>query len=529
MKVYDDGRSLHDRLLAGVNKLADNVGSTLGPKGRNVILRNKEGSTVITKDGATVARFVDLEDPIANAGAQIVKQVSDETNNSAGDGTTTSTVLARAMLVEAQKYLAAGVSPVEMKRGMDSAVKQIIDLVQQRARPVQNSEDIERVATISANGDKGIGTLISKAVDQAGHDGSIQVVDAKSMETSLEVVEGFRFDSGYFAKAFVTDEKRHAVKLDSPIFFVTDYPVNAIQDFKPVLELAYRTGKPFILVTEECEGEPLATMIMNHMRQTIKCCAVKAPSYGEERRGIISDLALSVGATFFSRESGKKMEDVKLEDFGSAKSIEVLKNFTTIVDGDGDWEEIDKRMEGLKEEIRQTTDMHDCERLQRRVARLASGVAIIKIGGTTEIEATEKRHRIEDALEAVKSAQELGIVPGGGATLLRCEDVDVVVENEEQEIGVKIVTSALASPIRQMAENSGKSGDLIIAMVKDAWRRATIDVEVCGYDFASGEIEDFEKVGIFDPAKVTITALVNANSAVSTLLTSGHAIVEVER
>ena len=520
MKVYDDGRSLHDRLLAGVNKLADNVGSTLGPKGRNVILRDVEGKTLITKDGVTVARFVDLEDPIENAGAQIIKQVSDSTNISAGDGTTTSTVLARAMFTEAQKYLAAGISPVEMKRGMDRAVEEIVAAIKDKSRPVQNSEDIERVAIISANGDKGIGTLISKAVDQAGHEGAIQVVDAKSMETSLEVVEGFRFDSGYFAKSFVTDEKRNAVKFDNPIFFVTDYPVNTIQDFKPVLELAYRAGRPFVLVSEECEGEPLATMIMNHLRQTIKCCAVKAPSYGEERRGILSDLALSVGATFYSRESGKKMEDVKLEDFGSAKSIEVLKNFTTIVDGDGDWKEIDKRIEGLKEEIRQTEDMRACERLQGRATRLASGVAIIKIGGTTEVEATEKRHRIEDALEAVRSAQEMGIVFGGGITLLSCCEDEVEVENEEQAVGVRIVKKALEAPIRQMAFNAGVSPDITIHAVKTA-------EEKIGWDFSKGELADFEEAGIFDPAKVTSAALVNANSAVSTLITSGHAIVEV--
>ena len=520
MKVYDDGRSLHDRLLAGVNKLADNVGSTLGPKGRNVILRDGKGTVVITKDGVTVAKCVDLEDPIENVGAQIIKQVSDETNNSAGDGTTTSTVLARTMLVEAQKYLAAGISPVEMKRGMDKTVEEIVALVKNKARPVKSSEDIERVATISANGDKGIGTLIAKAVDQAGHDGAIQVVDAKSMETSLEVLEGFRFGSGYFAKAFVTDEKRNAVKFDSPMFFVTDYPINAIQEFKPVLELAYRTGRPFVLVAEECEGEPLATMIMNHLRQTIKCCAVKAPSYGEERRGILSDLALSVGATFYSRESGKKLEDVKLSDFGSAKTIEVLKTFTTIVDGEGDWEQIEKRMEGLKEEVRQTEDISECEILQKRVTRLASGVAVIKIGGSTEVEAIEKKHRIEDALEAVKSAQEMGIVLGGGITLASCKDVKVEVENDEQEIGVKIVKKSLEAPIRQMAINAGESPDITVKAVSTA-------EDGCGWDFHKGEIVDFEETGIFDPAKVTVAALVNANSAVSTLMTSGHAIVEV--
>ena len=316
----------------------------MGPKGRNVILQKKGGQPIITKDGVTVAKFVDFEDPVENIGAQIIKQVSEETNNAAGDGTTTSTVLARAMLNEAQKYLAAGVSPVEIKRGMDKATDAIISEVKSASRPVKNTEDIERIATISANNDTTIGKLIASAVDAAGHDGSIKIVDGKSAETTLDCVEGFRFDAGYYAKAFVNDERKNLIKHDNPMFFITDQPVNAIQEFKPVLELAYRTGRPFVVVAEECEGEPLATMIMNHVRQTIKCCAVKAPRYGTERRNILADLALSVGATFYSRESGKKFEDVKLSDFGEAKSIEVGKNYTVIVDGKSDYEEIEKKI-----------------------------------------------------------------------------------------------------------------------------------------------------------------------------------------
>lgn len=519
MKVYDNGRSLHDRILSGVNKLADNVGSTLGPKGRNVILQKKGGQPIITKDGVTVAKFVDFEDPVENIGAQIIKQVSEETNNAAGDGTTTSTVLARAMLNEAQKYLAAGVSPVEIKRGMDKATDAIISEVKSASRPVKNTEDIERIATISANNDTTIGKLIASAVDAAGHDGSIKIVDGKSAETTLDCVEGFRFDAGYYAKAFVNDERKNLIKHDNPMFFITDQPVNAIQEFKPVLELAYRTGRPFVVVAEECEGEPLATMIMNHVRQTIKCCAVKAPRYGTERRNILADLALSVGATFYSRESGKKFEDVKLSDFGEAKSIEVGKNYTVIVDGKSDYEEIEKKIESLKSEIKQTDEMSECQKLQERITRLASGVAIISVGGSTEVEAVERRHRIEDAIEAVKSAQEMGIVVGGGVTLLNCEEVEVEVDNEDQEIGVKIVKLALSSPIKQMAENAGESPDLVVESVRGA--------EGWGYDFAQGELADLEEAGIFDPAKVTIKALINANSAVSTMVTSGHCIVEV--
>lgn len=520
MKIYEGGRTLHDKLLAGVDKLANNVGATLGPKGRNLILQDTTGKVVITKDGVTVANFVDLEDPIENLGAQIIKQASQETNSAAGDGTTTSTVLARAMLKESQKHLAAGVSPVEIKRGMDKAVKTIVESIKEKSRPVNSTHDIEMVATISANGDKGIGKLISKAVEEAGHDGAIQIVDAKSMDTSLEVVEGFRFDSGYFARAFVNDERRNAVKFESPLFLVTDYPINTIHNFKPALELAYRSGKPFVLVAEECEGEPLATMIMNHRRETIKCCAVKAPSYGEERRQILADLAASVGATFFSRESGKELEDITLEDFGSAESIEVLKNFTTIVGGNGDWEVIDSRMEGLKEEIRQTDDIHECEVIQRRISRLASGVAIIKIGGSTEVEAIERRHRIEDALEAVKSAQELGVVLGGGITLASCAGALVDVENDEQLVGVNIVKQALTAPIRQMAINAGERPDVVLYIIEE-------HDYTMGYDFSCGEMLDFEEAGIFDPAKVTITALINAASAVSTMITSGNAVVEV--
>ena len=519
MKVYDNGRSLHDRILSGVNKLADNVGSTLGPKGRNVILQQKGKRPIITKDGVTVARFVDFEDPVENIGAQIIKQVSEETNNSAGDGTTTSTVLARAMLNEAQKYLAAGVSPVEMKRGMDKATNTIVGKVKEQSRPVRNAGDIERIATISANNDITIGKLIASAVDAAGHDGSLQVIDGKSSETSLDCVEGFRFDAGYFAKAFVTDEKKNLVKFEKPMFFVTDQPVNAIQEFKPVLELAYRAGRPFVVVAEECEGEPLATMIMNHVRQTIKCCAVKAPRYGAERRNILSDLALSVGATFYSRESGKKFEDVKLTDFGEAQSIEVGKNYTVVVDGKSDYEKIEERVESLKSEIKQTDNITECQKIQERITRLASGVAIISVGGSTEVEAVERRYRIEDAIEAVKSAQEMGIVVGGGVTLLNCENIEVDVDNDEQEIGAKIVKCAMSSPIRQMAENAGESPDIVVDMVRNSGGQ--------GYDFARGQLTDLEEVGIFDPTKVTIKALINANSAVSTMVTSGHCIVEV--
>ena len=521
-KHFDSHSSLHEKILDGVNILADNVGSTLGPRGRNVILADKSGaSPIVTKDGVTVAKFIEFEDPIKNAAAQILKQAASQTNAYAGDGTTTSTVLARAILDEAQKYLVAGVSPTELKRGMDSAVKEINLKLKDMSDEVTSLEQVEYIATISANGDKSVGKLISMAVDNAGDDGAITIEDGKSMETTLDIVEGFRFDSGYLAGAFVTNERRRALVYEDSLLLVTDQKIDRVDEILPILELVAREGSPLVIVSEEVEGQALAALIMNTVRGTMKVAAVRAPRYGTERREILKDLCASVGATFISRESGVKLSEVKFEHFGKCKKIESLKNFTTILGGVGSIDAVEERIILLKEELKQSDDVKESERIQERISRLASGIAIIRVGAPTEVEAVEKKHRVEDALEAVNSAQEEGILPGGGVALIRAAaEVEVDVENDEQQLGVDIIKRAVEAPLRQMAKNAGESADLIVANIKNS-------EEGMGWDFASGQLVKMYEAGIIDPAKVTKTALLNAASVSSTLITTNHAIVQV--
>ncbi len=520
-KKYASASELQEKINQGINKLADNVAATLGPKGRNVILAKLGANPVITKDGVTVANFVDLEDPFENAGAQLLKQVASETNNLAGDGTTTSIVLAREIYSKSQKYLMAGSSPVELKRGMDKAVLEIVKQINSLSRPIESKEDIEHVATISANGDESIGKLIAMAADQAGHDGSITVEEAKSFDTSLDIIEGFRFNSGYFAQAFVTNERRNAVEYENVLVLVTDYKIDAVQEILPVLELVARESVPFVIVAEQVEGQALAALIMNTVRGSMKVAAIKAPSYGQERRDIMSDLCLSVGATFISRESGKKLNEVVLSDLGLCKKIEILKNGTTFVGGNADWEKIDSKIESLKSEIKQTEKMEDCRGLQQRITRLNSGVAVIKVGAATEVEMIEKKHRIEDALEAVRSAQSEGIVPGGGVALLNCQEFQIKADNEDQKLGASVIRSALEAPLRQMAINADQSTDLIIHQIKNTG----LDHNY-GWDFKTNEIVNMLESGIVDPAKVTRVALQNATSVASILITTNNAIVE---
>jgi len=522
LKRYQNGKKLQTQILDGVNKLADIVGSTLGPKGRNVLLHKKGINPVITKDGVTVAKFIDFEDPFENAGAQLLKQAASQTANAAGDGTTTSTILTRAILVGAQKYISAGVSPVELKRGMDKALKSIVDRLESMSRPIESQEDIEHIATISANNDQSIGKLISMAVEQAGHDGSVSVEDGKSFETTLDVTEGFHFDSGYFANAFVTNQRRGSIEYEDPYVLVTDHKIDKVQDILPILELMAREARPLIIVAEEVEGQALAALIMNTVRGTMKVAAVKAPRYGIERREILNDLALSLGATFVSRESGKKLSEVKLIDFGKCTKVDVLKYNTTFVGGNADWEKVDENIEDLKGQIKTNDNMQDCQRMQERITRLASGVAIIKVGAATEVEMIEKKHRIEDALEAIKSAQEEGILPGGGIALARAaENLEVEVDNEDQQLGVEILKKASLEPIKQLAINAGESSDIIIHRIQNE----SVD-DNSGYNFKDGEIVDMFEAGILDPTKVTRSALTNAVSVASILLTTNHAIVE---
>jgi len=520
-KHYNSGAPLSDKILNGVNILADNVASTLGPKGRNVILQEAGGNPVITKDGVTVAKFVTLEDPFENAAAEVIKQAAAQTNSMAGDGTTTATVLAREILRESQRYITSGVSPVELKRGMDSAVTSIVETLKEMSQNISSVEDVSNIATISANNDKTIGELIATAVDKAGKNGAITIEEARSLETSLDLVEGFRFDAGYAATAFINDERRGVVKYtESPLLLVTDHKVDSVEQILPILEVVARESRPFVIVAEEIEGQALAALIMNAMRGTMKIAAVKAPRYGEERRGILKDLAVSVGATFVSRESLLKLNEVKLEHLGIAKSIEITKNETTIMGGKGAVDEIEERINNLKTELGDTESMHECERIQERITRLASGIAIIRVGASTEVEMIEKKHRIEDALEAVRSAREEGVVPGGGVALIRAMGkTNFEVDNEDQAIGVDIVRKAVFGPLRQMALNCGESPDIVQTIVTNL-------EENQGFDFRNQTSCDLVESGIIDPVKVTRCALQNAVSAAGTLITTNYAIIK---
>ncbi len=520
-RAYDSQRELQQKIMNGVNTLADNVASTLGPRGRNVLLQESGQTPFITKDGVTVAHFVALDDPFENAAAQIIKQAAIQTNTDAGDGTTTATVLARAILREAQRYIATGVSPIELQRGIEIGVRKITESLKEMSQPVANTEDIAHIATISANNDSTIGELIALAVDRVGQDGSITIEESRSLETSLDITEGFRFNGGYCASAFVTDERRSMLHYEEPLILVTDYKVSTVESILPLLELVAREGRPLIIVAEEIEGQALAAMIMNAMRGTLKIAGIKAPEYGEERRNTLSDLALSIGATFVTRESGIKLPEVKLHHLGSANSIECTKYSTTIIGGTADFEEVETRIESLKESVKRTDSLQEAESFQSRIVRLASGVGVIRVGGATEVDMTEKKHRIEDALEAVRSAQEEGIVTGGGTALLRATTTlnFSELDNSDQALGIAIVKEACKEPIRQMALNAGASPDLVLQQV-------TAAEGTQGWDFRHGELIDLYESGVIDPVKVTRTALQNAASCAGTLITTNFGIIQ---
>ncbi len=519
---FESRNELNAKVLKGVNTLADNVAATLGPKGRNVILQEKGKDPFITKDGVTVSAFVHCDDEFENAAAQIIKQATSQTNLMAGDGTTTATVLAREILVGAQRYITAGSSPIELKRGIDKAVEHVVLRLQQGAQHIETLADVENIASISANNDRVVGKLVATAVDKAGKDGSITIEESKTVNTSLDIVEGFRLEAGFAAAAFVTDERRGAVHHVSPLLLVTDNRIDSVEQILPALEIVSRDGRPLIIVAEEIEGQALAALIMNTVRGTMKIAAIKAPFYGDRRRNILADLALSTGAEFISADSSVRLRDIKLAHFGQCRSIDVTKTSTTVIGGAGNPDNIDKKIDLLKTLIAQTDDLRECDKIQERIIKLASGVAVIKVGASTEVEMIEKKHRIEDALEAVKSAQQEGVVPGGGVALLRAAEVlqDIDTENQDQQYGVDIVYSALPAPLRQMALNAGLSPDLIEAEIKNA-------SENSGYNFRDFLVVDMLEEGIIDPVKVTRTALQNAASAAGTLITTSHAIVEV--
>jgi chaperonin GroEL len=526
MNDFEKGQALSKKLLDGINKLADPVASTLGAKGRNVLLACKGcgDDPIVTKDGVTVANAINLEDAFEDMGAQIAKQAAKATHESAGDGTTTATVLTRAMFKNAQKYIASGASPVEVKRGMDKATQAIVSRLVSLSQPISSAEDIEHIARISANNDKAIGKLIATAIDQAGKDGSVLIEEAGSLKTSLELIEGFRFKSGYLSSSFVTNERNNTVEYQDPYILVTDEKIEFVDQIIGCLEQVARDNRPLLIISTECENQALAALIMNAIKGTMKVCAVKAPEYGEERRGLLRDLALTLGATFVTKEDGHNIKDVTLKHLGQAKKIYIDKNFSTIVGGKGDPDLVDQKIETLKAELKQTEGLVPQQMVQDRITRLASGVAVIRVGAASEVEMIEKKHRIDDALEAVRSAQEEGILPGGGVALIRCsKGVTVETDNDDQAIGVKIVIDSIQAPLRQMALNAGQSPDIIVEAVTSCEGNE-------GYDFMQDKIVDMYDSGIVDPAKVTRCALENANSVAGTLLTTGHAIhLDAER
>jgi len=509
-------------ILAGVNALADAVKVTLGPKGRNVVIEKSFGSPTITKDGVTVAKEIELSDKFQNMGAQMVKEVASKTSDTAGDGTTTATVLAQAIYKEGVKYVTAGASPIYVKRGIDKAVEEIVKELKKISKPIQDQKEIAQVGTISANNDETIGSIIAEAMDKVGKEGVITVEEAKSMETTLEVVEGMQFDRGYLSPYFVTDSERMECVLDNPYVLINEKKISAMKDLLPILEQIAKSGRPFIIIAEEVEGEALATLVVNKLRGTLNCCAVKAPGFGDRRKAMLEDIAVLTGGQVISEDIGVKLESITLKDLGQAKRITVDKDNTTIVDGSGAKADIEKRVKQIRAQIEESTSDYDKEKLQERLAKLIGGVAVINVGAATETEMKEKKARVEDALHATRAAVEEGIVPGGGVALLRAaKAIDKLKgANHDEESGIKIIKRAVQEPLRMIAENAGVEGSIVIDKV------LSNDGASFGYNAAADKYEDLLKAGIIDPTKVERTALQNAASVASLMLTTEAMIAD---
>lgn len=519
LKFNEEARRALER---GVNKVADAVRITLGPKGRNVVIEKSWGSPTITNDGVSIAKEIDLEDKFENLGAQLVKEVASKTNDVAGDGTTTATVLAQSMIREGLKNVAAGANPILLKRGIDKATEAVAKFIKDHAKKLSGREDIAHVASISANNPE-IGELIAEAMDKVGEDGVITVEDSKTLETYVEFTEGMQFDRGYISPYFVTDAEKMEVELKEPFILITDKKLSAVRPLIPILEKVAQTGRPILVIAEDVEGEALTTLVLNKLKGTLMACAVKAPGFGDRRKAMLQDIAILTGGTVISDELGINLEDVTLEDLGRADLVRVKKDDTIIIGGKGKPEEIKKRIAQIKSQIEQTTSEYEKETLQERMAKLAGGVAVIKVGAATETELKEKKHRIEDALSATRAAVEEGIVPGGGVTLLRARKVVEEVMSKldgDEKIGASIVYKALEAPIRQIAENAGYDGAVIVERVL-----SSKDFSY-GFDALRGEYVDMFKAGIIDPAKVTRSALQNAASIAGMLLTTEVLVVE---
>ena len=513
-----------ERMLRGVDILANAVRITLGPKGRNVILEKSYGAPRSTKDGVTVAKEIELEDKFENMGAQMVREVAQKTNDMAGDGTTTATVLAHSILREGMKSVAAGMNPMDLKRGIEKAVAQVVEEIQKRSKKVKDTAEIAQVGTVAANGEKAIGDMIAKAMQKVGNEGVITVEEAKSLESELEVVEGMQFDRGYLSPYFITNADKMTVELEDPFILVHEKKLASLQPLLPVLEAIVQTGKPLLIIAEEVEGEALATLVVNKLRGGLKVAAVKAPGFGDRRKAMLEDIATLTNGQTISEDLGIKLENVTLAMLGKAKRISITKDHTTIVDGSGKKKDIEARVSQIKAQIEETTSDYDKEKLQERLAKLAGGVAVIKVGGATEVEVKERKDRVDDALNATRAAVEEGIVAGGGVMLLKAiKAITVKGDNADQDAGINIVRKALQSPIRQIAENAGVEGSIVVGKVMDERSGAF------GYDAQGDEYGDMFEKGIIDPAKVVRIALQDAASIAGLMITTEAGVAEAPK
>ncbi|MDQ7037991.1 MAG: chaperonin GroEL [Aquificota bacterium] len=514
------------KLKAGVDKLANAVKVTLGPRGREVILAKNWGTPVVTKDGVTVAKEIELKDNYENIGAQLVKEVASKTSDVAGDGTTTATILAQAIFHEGLKVIASGANPMDVKRGIDKAVKKVVEEIKKLSVDVKGRSEIEQVATISANNDPEIGKIIADAMEAVGKDGVITVEESKSAETILETVQGMQFDRGYLSPYFITDADKMQCVLEEPYILIHEKKISNVKDLLPVLEQVVRSGKPLLVIAEDVEGEALATLVVNHIKGVLKCCAVKAPGFGQRRKDYLQDIAILTGGQAIMEEMGIKLESVTLDMLGRADKVIVDKETTTIVGGKGDKAQIQARIEQIKKQIQETTSDYDREKLQERLAKLSGGVAVIKVGAATEAELKEKKARVEDAVHATKAAVEEGIVPGGGVALVRASEAldDLQVDNDDQKLGVDIIRKACRTPLRQIAYNAGFEGYVVLEKVIELGKEKGKN---WGFDAATGEYVDMLERGIIDPTKVVRTAIENAASVAGTMLTAEALVADL--
>ncbi|NSZ56776.1 chaperonin GroEL [Agrobacterium tumefaciens] len=518
------GRSAREKMLKGVDILADAVKVTLGPKGRNVVIDKSFGAPRITKDGVSVAKEIELEDKFENMGAQLVREVASKTNDIAGDGTTTATVLAQAIVREGAKAVAAGMNPMDLKRGIDLAVAEVVKDLQAKAKKINTSEEVAQVGTISANGERQIGLDIAEAMQRVGNEGVITVEEAKTAETELEVVEGMQFDRGYLSPYFVTNPEKMVADLEDAYILLHEKKLSNLQAMLPVLEAVVQTGKPLVIIAEDVEGEALATLVVNKLRGGLKIAAVKAPGFGDRRKAMLEDIAILTGGTVISEDLGIKLESVTLDMLGKSKKVSISKENTTIVDGAGQKSDIEGRVAQIKAQIEETTSDYDREKLQERLAKLAGGVAVIRVGGSTEVEVKEKKDRIDDALNATRAAVQEGIVPGGGVALLRSSTkITAKGANDDQEAGINIVRKALQALVRQIAENAGDEASIVVGKILDK------NEDNYGYNAQTGEYGDLIQLGIVDPVKVVRTALQNAASVASLLITTEAMIAELPK